>query len=172
MGYSGDNNMKIIYPLTIIISLLYILYGIIQIYNGLIEWWITWAGLKMFQLGIKVAGTYIPNSFPEPFSGIFLIVIGLVFFKAAYLYYKKNERYRGYLLVGWILAMMMLILNIVVILADILDVYYPLLWGGEIEEGWTLAGDTWGIAPHLIIGIIASPIYFSIKDLIKELIPG
>jgi len=164
--------MRITYTLTAIATLLYILYGSIQIYNGFVEWWVRWSGLKTIQLGIKFAGTYIPNSFPEPFSGIFLIIIGLVFLKATYLYYKGIEKHRGYLLVGWILAMMMLILNIVVILADILDVYYPLLWGGEIGEGWTLAGDAWGIAPHLIIGIIVSPTYFSVKDLIRELIPG
>ena len=67
---------------------------------------------------------------------------------------------------------MMLILNITVIIADILDVYYPSLWGETIEEGWALASDRWGIAPHLIIGIIALPIYWSVKDMIKELIPG
>jgi len=164
--------MKIVYPVTIVISFLYILYGLIQVYNGFVEWWLPWTGLEKIQLGVKLAGAYIPNSFPEPFSGIFLIVIGLVFLKATYLYFKRDEKYRGYLLVGWILAIMMLVLNVVVILADILDTYYPLLWGEEVEEGWTLAGDAWGIAPHLVIGVIASPIYFAVKDLIRELIPG
>lgn len=160
------------YFLVTIVAFLYIVYGVLQIYNGVIRWWITWLNLKSLQLGFRFAGTYIPNAFPEPFSGIFLIVISTVFLKATYLYYKGYEKHRGFLLIGWILSMMMLILNITVIVADILDIYYPLLWGGEIEGGWTLAEDAWGIAPHLIIGIIALPIYWSVKDMIKELIPG
>ncbi len=155
-----------------LISLLYIIYGAIQIYNGLIEWWLPWVGLEAIQLGVEIAGAYIPNSFPEPFSGIFLIVIGAVFLKALYLNFKGLEEYRGFLLAGWILAMMLLAVNVVVIAADILDVYYPLLWGGEVEESWSLASDAWGLAPHLIIGLLALPLYFAVKDLVWELMPG
>jgi hypothetical protein len=161
-----------IYLYVTVIALLYIIYGTLQVYNGIISWWITWLNLELLQLGFNYAGAYIPNAFPEPFSGIFLIVIGAVYLKTVYLYYKKLDRYRGYLLVGWILSMLMLALNIVVILADILDTYYPLIWSGEIEEAWTLANDTWGMAPHLVIGIIASPLYLAVRDLIRQLIPG
>ncbi len=154
------------------ISLLYIVYGVIQIYNGLVEWWLPWTGLPILQLGVKVAGAYVPNSFPEPFSGIFLVVIGGVFLKVVYLQSKGLEEYRGYLLAGWILAMIMLAVNATVIVADILDTYYPLLWGGKIEESWSLASDAWGLAPHLIVGILASPLYFAVRDLIQELMPG
>ncbi len=155
-----------------LISFLYILYGTLQLYNGLLEWWFSWIGLGAVQLGIKLAGAYIPNSFPEPFSGIFLIVIGAVFLKAIYLRYRGLDEYRGFLLAGWALAMIMMAVNIIVIIADILDIYYPLLWGGEIGEGWKLASDAWGLAPHLVIGLLASPLYFTVKDLIKELMPG
>ena len=161
-----------VYPLVVLVSILYIVYGVLQIYNGIIVWWLTYLSLKPLQLGFSFNGVYIPNAFPEPFSGIFLIVISAVFLKATYLYYKGYEKHRGFLFMGWLLAMMMLVLNITVIVADILDVYYPLVWGGTVDEGWTLASDTWGIAPHLFIGIIALPIYWSIKDMIKELMPG
>ncbi len=154
------------------ISFLYIVYGAIQVYNGVIDWWFPWAGLSTLQLGIRLAGAYIPNSFPEPFSGIFLIVVGTVFLKAVYLQSKGLKEYRGYLLAGWILAMIMLAVNATVIVADILDTYYPLLWGEEIEEFWSLASDPWGLAPHLIVGILASPLYFAVRDLVQELMPG
>ncbi len=160
------------YLLTLVVSILYFLYGSIQFYNGLIEWWFSWTGLSIIQLGFKFAGTYIPNTFPEAFSGVFLIIIGAVFTKALYLYSKGEREYRGFLFVGWLLSMLMLLLNLTVLFADILDTYYPLLWGGSIEKSWSLAGDTWGIAPHFIIGVIASPMYWSVKDLLKELLPG
>ncbi len=169
---SSKNKYIYVYPLVVLISILYIVYGVLQIYNGVIEWWLTYISLKPMQLGFSFNNAYIPNAFPEPFSGMFLIVISAVFLKATYLYYKGYEKHRGFLFIGWLLAMMMLVLNITVIVADILDIYYPLIWGGAIDGGWTLASDSWGIAPHLIIGIIALPIYWSIKDMIKELMPG
>jgi len=159
------------YILASILSILYPIYGAIQFYKGAVAWWLPWIGGEEVQLGVKVGDAYIPNTFPDPFSGIILIVIGVVFARSIYLSKRDPGLADGFLLVGWILALMMLILNLVVLAADILDTYYPLLWGGEIEEPWTLKSDPWGISPHLILGIIAAPIYPKIKHLLKQLIP-
>jgi len=159
------------YVLASILSILYPIYGAIQFYKGAIAWWFPWIGGEEIQLGVKVGDAYIPNIFPDPFSGIILIIIGVVFARSIYLLKKNPELADGFLFVGWILALMMLILNLVVLAADILDTYYPLLWGGEIEEPWTLESDPWGISPHLILGVIAAPIYWKIKHLLKQLLP-
>ena len=160
-----------IHILALILSILYPLYGAIQFYKGAVAWWLPWIRGKEIQLGVKVGDAYIPNTFPDPFSGIILIVIGVVFARSIYLSKKNPGLADGFLFMGWILALLMLILNLVVLAADILDTYYPLIWGGEIEEPWTLGSDPWGISPHLILGIIATPIYSMIKPLLKQLIP-
>ena len=159
------------YILASILSILYPIYGAIQFYKGAIAWWLPWIGGEEIQLGVKVGDAYIPNTFPDPFSGIILIIIGVIFARSIYLSKRDPKLAEGFLFVGWILASMMLILNLVVLAADILDTYYPLVWGGEIEEPWTLGSDPWGISPHLILGIIATPIYSKIKHLLKQLIP-
>jgi len=160
-----------VYILASILSILYLLYGIIQFYEGTIAWWFPWIGGDEIQLGVKIGEAYIPNAFPDPFSGIILIIIGVIFARSIYLSKRNPGLADGFLFVGWILALLMLILNLVVLAADILDTYYPLIWGGKIDEPWTLGSDPWGISPHLILGIIATPIYWKIKPLLKQLIP-
>ncbi|NIA10627.1 MAG: hypothetical protein GWP10_13095 [Nitrospiraceae bacterium] len=152
----------------LIISLLYLIYGIIQFYNGLVSWWIPWLGGNI-QPGFNILDTYIPNTFPDVFSGFILIIVGALLIRAIYLNYINDERSFGFLFVGWLLAMVLMVLNLLVIFADMLDAYYPLVWGESIEEGWTLAGDTWGIAPHLILGLLLLPFYPKMKWMIKEL---
>jgi len=165
------NNSNSIYILTSILSILYLLYGVIQFYKGAVAWWIPWIEGDEIQLGVRIGEAYIPNAFPDPFSGIILIIIGAIFARSIYLSRRNPELSDGFLFTGWILALLMLILNLVVLAADILDTYYPLLWGGKIENPWTLESDPWGISPHLILGIIAAPIYWKIKPLLKQLIP-
>jgi len=147
-----------------VIALGYILYGIIQFYNGVANIW-SW---KILQLGILIGGAYVPNAFPDAFSGIVLITVGGLFLKAQYL---KNKKYQGYLFVACSLAILLMLLNVLVILANILDAYYPLLWGETVEEGWVLAQDSWGIGPHIILGILLSPYYPATIELWKELKP-
>jgi len=158
------------YILASILSILYPIYGAIQFYKGAVAWWLPWIGGGEIQLGIRIGEAYIPNIFPDPFSGIILIIIGVIFARSIYLSKRNPELADGFLFVGWILASSMLILNLVVLAADILDTYYPLIWGGEIEEPWTLGSDPWGISPHLLLGVITAPIYWKIKHLLKQLI--
>jgi len=159
------------YILASILSILYPVYGAIQFYKGAVAWWFPWMGGEEIQLGVRVGEAYIPNAFPDPFSGMILIVIGVIFARSIYLSKRNPGLADGFLFVGWILALLMLILNLVVLAADILDTYYPLIWGEEIEEPWTLESDPWGISPHLILGVIAAPIYPKIKHLLKQLMP-
>jgi len=166
-----DRVDNLTYILASILSILYPIYGAIQFYKGAIAWWLPWIGEEEIQLGVKVGDAYIPNIFPDPLSGIILIVIGVIFARSIYLLRRNPRLSEGFLFVGWVLALLMLILNLVVLAADILDTYYPLLWGGEIEEPWTLESDPWGISPHLILGVIAAPIYWKIKHLLKQLLP-
>ncbi|MCE4605961.1 MAG: hypothetical protein F7B59_01320, partial [Desulfurococcales archaeon] len=89
--------------------------------------------------------------------------------------YGRSEYVKamGFLFVGWALGLILMILNVLVIFADVLDAYYPLLWG-ESVEGWCLANDPWGISPYLILGIFAIPIYWSnagIKRMLRGIIP-
>ncbi len=152
----------------LVISLLYIIYGIIQFYNGIVAWWLPWLGGNI-QIGFEVLDTYIPNSFPDVFSGFVLITVGAVLLRAMHLNYIGDKKFYGYFFVGWLLAIVLMILNALVIFADILDVYYPLVWGESVEEGWTLAGDAWGIAPHLILGLLLLPFYPKMKGVLREL---
>jgi len=166
-----DRVDNLTYIFASILSILYPIYGAIQFYKGAIAWWLPWIGEEEIQLGVKVGDAYIPNIFPDPLSGIILIVIGVIFARSIYLLRRNPRLSEGFLFVGWVLALLMLILNLVVLAADILDTYYPLLWGGKIEEPWTLESDPWGISPHLVLGVIAVPIYWKIKYLLKQLLP-
>ena len=153
-----------------VVSFLYLGYGIMQFYNGIIAWWLPWLEGNV-QVGIPVLDTYIPNTFPDVFSGLVLLTVGVVLLRAVYLNHLGDKKYHGYLFVGWVLAVILVILNILVIIADILDVYYPLVWGEMIEEGWSLARDAWGIAPHLILGLLLTPFYPKMKNILIELSP-
>ncbi len=156
------------YTLAALLSVLYVIYGALQLYNGIADWWFPWMGGGA-QLGFGLGESYVPNVFPDPFSGLALVVIGAIFARAFLLFVRREESSRGFLFVGWILALMMLILNLTVLLADILDTYYPLIWGGEVEM-WTLGTDPWGISPHLVLGAIAALIYPEIRDVLRQLV--
>jgi len=152
-----------------ILSLLYLVYGVLQFYNGLVGW-MPYLGENL-QIGVPVLGTYIPFAFPSIFSGLALFTVGALLLKGVYMRHQGDEKYCGYVFVGWAMAMLLMALNILVIIADILDTYYPLVWGETIEEGWSLAGDAWGIAPHLILGLLLTPFYTRMKDILRELSP-
>ena len=149
------------------LGLLYILYGILQVYNGVTNWWLQ--GEKQIQLGIKIFEVWVPNTFPDPFSGFTLITTGLLFLVAVYYSKQGFTKYIGYLFVAWLLAMIMLTLNIIEIIASFLDAYYPLLYSEKPNFEWNLSTDTWGIAPHFILGLLSSPLYFDLSNFIKEL---
>ena len=152
----------------LIVALFYLVYGMMQIYNGLAAGIIP--GLRgNLQIGFPAFGSYIPNAFPDVFSGIVLIVVGGILIKAMYMSYLGDEKFYGYFFVAWLLAMILMILNVLVVLADMLDIYYPLLWGASIDEGWSLAGDMWGIAPHIILGILLIMFYPRMKWVVREL---
>lgn len=152
-----------------IISLLYLVYGVLQFYNGMTGWVSHLGGT--LQIGVPVLGTYIPFVFPSIFSGLALFTVGALLLKGVYMWHQGDKKYRGYVFVGWAMAMLLMALNILVMVADILDTYYPLVWGGEVEEGWSLAGDAWGIAPHLVFGLLLVPFYPKMKGFLEELSP-
>lgn len=147
------------------LGILYLLYGFLQVYNAL-EWNVQ---ENILQLGIEIYGTYIPNAFSDVFSGIALTTVGLLFLTATYYLLKKSEYYIGYFFAAWLLSVLLMLLNIVELLANFMDAYYPILLGYEPGE-WSLATDPWGIAPHLILGALASPLYPLFRDFIKELV--
>jgi len=152
-----------------VLGLLYIVYGIVQLYNGAANWWL--GREELLQLGIRAFGTYIPNAFPDPFSGLALVTVGLLFLDSLYHYARGNMKYVGYLFTAWLLSMVMLTLNVVEIVAIILDAYYPLLYGVEPNYEWSLASDPWGVAPHLVLGLLSLPLYFDLRSFIRELMP-
>ena len=92
-----DNSIHI---LASILSILYPIYGAIQFYKGAVAWWLPWIGGEEIQLGVKVGDAYIPNTFPDPFSGIILIIIGVIFARSIYLSKRKPELADGFLFVG------------------------------------------------------------------------
>ncbi len=152
-----------------ILGLLYIVYGIVQLYNGAANWWL--GREELLQLGVRVLGTCVPNAFPDPFSGLALITVGLLVLASLHHYTRRNAKYVGYLFAAWLLSTMMLALNVVEIVASILDAYYPLLYGGEPNYEWNIASDPWGVAPHLVLGLLSLPLYLDIKGFIRELMP-
>jgi len=162
--------MKVISCYRSLLGLLYVIYGALQVYNGMLSWLL--GREKALQLGVKMGNIYIPNTFPDPFSGLSLITVGLLFLLSFYYDLRGSRAYRGYLLTAWLLSITLLMLNVIEIAANVFDAYYPLLYGNEPNFEWSLATDGWGIAPHLLLGILAAPMYFSLKDLINELMPG
>jgi len=152
-----------------VLGLLYIVYGIIQLYNGVASWWLRRE--ELMQLGVRALGTCIPNAFPDPFSGMALVTVGLLFLVSLYHCARGNAKHMGYLFAAWLLSMVMLALNVVEIIASILDAYYPLLYGGEPNYEWSLALDPWGMAPHLVLGLLSLPLYLDLRGFIGELMP-
>jgi len=151
-----------------VLGTLYVLYGIIQVYNGVCSWWL--GGGAKAQLGMEVKGVVIPNAFPDPFSGFALITTGLLFLSALYYSARDGRGYKGYLLAGWMLAVVMMALNVIEIASSMLTAYYPVLLGEE-PETWSLAEDPWGVAPHMVLGLLALPLYVELKGMLRELFP-
>ncbi len=151
------------------LGLLYIVYGIVQLYNGVANWWL--GGEELLQLGVEALGTSIPNAFPDPFSGLALATVGLLFLASLYYCARGSAKYVGYLFAAWLLSTAMLALNVVEIVASILDAYYPLLYGGEPNYEWSLASDPWGVAPHLVLGLLSLPLYLNLRGFMRELMP-
>jgi len=150
---------------------LYLLYGLLQLYNGLAAWWLPWLGDHV-ELCIRVLDICVPNTFPDPFSGLVLMLVGLILVRAVYLYSRENYvKAASFLFAGWAFGVLLMILNVLMLLADILGAYYPLLLGGE-ATGWSLASDPWGIAPHMILGALLLPLYLSaesIREILRSL---
>ncbi len=157
---------KEVYYLTL--SILYIFYGLVQTLNGLVSI----VSIEPIQICIKLGSICIPNIFPDFFAGVSLLTIGLLFITTLYYHRVDKKKSEGYLLVGWILAVLLFILNILEIAANILDAYYPIIFGKEPNFIWSLSTDPWGFAPQLLLGILSLPIYSSIKSYLTELFPG
>ncbi|MCD6563484.1 MAG: hypothetical protein J7K23_06160 [Thermoproteales archaeon] len=160
--------MKIDKIYTLLIGDMYLFFGFVQFLNGLSS---IFLGFIPFNTCISVSGICIPNIFPDVFSGIALLTTGLLFVSSLYFYGRDVIKAKGYFLVGWILAILMLGLNIVEILSNILDAYYPILFGGEPNFVWSICEDSWGIAPHLLLGLLILPMYFENKIYLSELFP-
>jgi len=152
------------------VAALYLLYGLLQLYNGVVTWWLPWLG-EPVELCASVLDACVPDAFPDPFSGLVLMLVGLMLARAVYLYSRENYvKATGFLFAGWALGVILMILNALILLADILGAYYPLLLGGE-STGWSLASDPWGIAPHMVLGALLLPLYFSAES-IREILKG
>ncbi len=149
-----------------IIGILYILYGIIQVLNGFSS---IFSLGELYVMCLKVSDMCIPNIFPDIFSGIGLLTIGILFVYS--LYHKEETKSAGYLLVGWILGILLLGLNIVEIVSNIIDAYYPIIFGREPNFDWSLSTDGWGIAPHIILGLFILPLYYKYREQLAELFP-
>ena len=152
-----------------LVGFMYAVYGLLQAYNGVATWFLGEG--SSLQLGVKLFDAYIPNAFPDPFSGLALATTGLMFLSASYHGVRGFAKYKGYLFAAWLLSTVMLVLNVVELLASVLDAYYPLLYGGEPNYEWSLASDAWGIAPHLLLGILALPVYLDLEEFVGELLP-
>jgi len=152
------------------IATLYVIYGLLQLYNGVISWWFPWVESRV-NLSINVLDVHIPNIFPDPFSGLVLTLVGLMLVRSIQLHNRRLYiKATGFLFVGWVLGIVLMILNVLIIISDIIAAYYPLIWGSEVE-GWNLAADPWGISPHLLLGVLLIPLYFFVSS-IREIIKG
>ncbi|PUA31947.1 MAG: hypothetical protein B7O98_08145 [Zestosphaera tikiterensis] len=152
------------------VATLYVIYGLLQLYNGVISWWFPWVESRV-NLSVNFLDVRIPNIFPDPFSGLVLTLVGLILVRSIQLHNKRlYVKAAGFLFVGWVLGVILMVLNVLIIVSDIIAAYYPLLWGSEVE-GWSLATDPWGISPHLLLGILLIPLYFFVSS-IREVIRG
>jgi hypothetical protein len=153
----------------VLLGLFYTFYGLLQIYNGILA---IFTSGSPIQFGIEINNVFVPNVFSDPFAGLGLVTVGALLFYAAYYDLHDKNRSQGYLLAAWILAISLLLLNVVEFVANILDAYYPLVFGLEPNYIWSLDSDAWGISPQLVLGIFMLPFYFKLKLLIRELFPS
>ena len=74
-------------------------------------------------------------------------------------YFRENKIDGwGFLIVGVILSVALAFLNILIVLADAIEAYYPLLWGQKPNESWNILTDEWMFNPMMILGVLILPL--------------
>lgn len=144
-----------------IISLLYLIYGIIEVVNGAVSWWLPWIGELNVQIGVPVTinefTLYVPNSMSDPFAGLVLIILSTIFLRAALKLRKVEVEAWSFTVVGLLLSGILAGLDLLIIFADFLDSYYPIIFGGEAAE-WAILTDEWFMNPMFVLFILAIPL--------------
>jgi len=133
----------------VLVGLLYALYGLLELANGVVNWWTPFS--LDLQLGVKVAGAVVPYAMSDPFSGLALLVTGLVFLRGAGPIARGEAEAWGYATVALLLSGTVAAVSLLVAAADALDAYYPLLWGSEPRGDWSPLRDPWLLNPGLLL---------------------
>ena len=146
----------------LIVGILYLVYGFLEFIKGVIAWWLPWIKFPVAELSATIRFNNIrlniPNLIADPFAGLVLIFTSLVYFRAV-TYFRENKIDGwGFLIVGVILSVALAFLNILIVLADAIEAYYPLLWGQKPNESWNILTDEWMFNPMMILGVLILPL--------------
>ena len=154
-----------------IIALLYLIYGVLEVIYGVISWWLPWIKLPKIQLGIilsisegkETLYVYIPKIIADPFAGLILVFMSMIFIKASINLFKMKIEGWSFITVGLLLSGALFILNLLIVLANGASVYYPMLWGETPEESWNILTDEWMFNPMMTIFVLAIPLIKAYK---------
>jgi len=163
---------KILGTYSMVIALLYLTYGVLEVIYGMISWWLPWIELPKIQLGITLSfpgngeKPYIcvPKIIADPFAGLVLVFVSMVFMKASINLFKTKIEGWSFITVGLLLSGALFTLNILIVLANGADVYYPMLWGEVPEEDWNILTDEWMFNPMMMIFILTIPLIKVYKE--------
>ena len=161
------------------VAVLYLAYGLYEFIVGATSWWMPWIRLPELQLGFplyanvdrEIVAVYVPKVIVDPFAGLVLLVVSLVFAKASVSLFRKRVDGWSFTTVGLLLAGALFVLNVLIVLADWMDAYYPLLWSGEPNSAWSILTDDWMFNPMMILFVLALPltaVYLKKEEFIRE----
>ena len=155
-----------------IIALLYLIYGVLEVIYGMISWWLPWIELPEIQLGItlsvpgdkETSYIYIPKIIADPFAGLILVFVSMIFMKASINLFRTKVEGWSFITVGLLLSSALFTLNVLIVLANGADVYYPMLWGEVPEEEWNVLADEWMFNPMMVMFMPTIPLIKVYKE--------
>jgi len=106
----------------------------------------------------------VPKIIADPFAGLVLVFVSMIFMKASINLFRTKVDGWSFITVGLLLSGVLFTLNILIVLADGADVYYPMLWGEVPEEEWNILTDEWMFNPMMVIFMITIPLIKVYKE--------
>ncbi len=142
-----------------LVGALYCLYGILDLANGTLAWWTPY-GNPNWQVGLKVGGSYVPLAVADPFLGLVLLIVGIVFIRGSRHLWRRSPEAWGYAAISLILAGAIAGMCVLISVANAIGAYYPLLFG---EEAGTWTGE-WILNAATLLSPLALPFLLLVKE--------
>ena len=148
--------ITIMYAIIGVLGLIYLICAVVVLYN----WAVSALALKIEPIHL-VLGVFVPS---DPGSAIVFMTASMLLFGS--IYYRYDEyKYTSCLLVGSLLGTALLVLQLLILLANIGDAFVLTLYG-EVAE-YNIMEDV--LRPEILLGLISAVIFHNSLKSLKRL---